>query len=56
VLLTVLCLGGAAYGLLLGNWWLSLALVARVASASMRDRFPAQVVIFAPEYGSEDEH
>jgi hypothetical protein len=28
----------------------------RVASASMRDRFPAQVVIFAPEYGSEDEH
>ena len=27
-----------------------------VASASMRDGFPAQGVIFAPEYGSENEH
>lgn len=28
MLMTVLCLGGAAYELVLGNWWLSLGLVA----------------------------
>jgi len=30
--------------------------VERVASVSMRDRFPPLIVIFVSEYGSEDEH
>jgi hypothetical protein len=34
----------------------ALKLVIRVASASVRDGISAAAVVFAPDYGSEDDH